>query len=64
VTSLRARYLEDEDELGFKAKLDELAAAGKIEIVKKWTFMRGNNENPYKFFQEEPYNLIVVRRLA
>ena len=64
VTSFRKSYLDDEDELGFKAKLEQLEDEGKIEFVKTWTFMRGNNENPYDFFQEMPFLLVVIKKLA
>ena len=64
VTAFRTKYLEDDDELGYKAKLEGFRDQGRLEVVKTMTFMRGNNDNPYPFFQEMPYMLVVFRKLA
>mmetsp|Transcript_8187 Transcript_8187/g.9890 ORF Transcript_8187/g.9890 Transcript_8187/m.9890 type:complete len:94 (-) Transcript_8187:98-379(-) len=64
VTSMRKQYYVDGHEYGYKARLDELTAAGKIEILKTWTFMRGRPGNPDPIFQEMPSFMLVCKRLA
>jgi hypothetical protein len=31
--------------------------------MKTWVFIRGDNNNPYPFFKEEPYLMFVMKKL-
>ena len=64
VTSIRKAYYVNGHEFGYKDKLDELIAAGKFEMVKSWTFMRGHADNPDPLFTQMESFMFVCKRIA
>ena len=64
VTSIRHHYWENGHEFGYKDKIDSHIAAGKIELLKTWTFMRGRKDNPDPLFAELESFMFVCRRIA
>ena len=64
VTSIRKSYYEDGHKFGYKEKLDELIAAGKVELMRTWTFMRGHADHPDPLFTQMESFMFVCRRIA
>ena len=60
VTSLR---LSEWENSGYKAKIDEFVAAGKVELIKTWGFMRGLKGAEDPMFAEMPSLMFAVKRL-
>ena len=63
ITSIRKQYWENGHEFGYKDKIDELVSAGKFELVKTWTFMRGVADSEDPLFVEMPSFMFVCKRL-
>ena len=63
VTSIRRSYYENGEEHGYKEKLDELEATGKLQIVKTWEFMRGIQGAEDPIFAEMLSFMFVAKRL-
>jgi len=63
ITSMRRCYYEIGEGHGYKEKLDEMVAAGKIEIVKTWEFMRGIKDAQDPIFTEMPSFMFVAKRI-
>lgn len=63
VTAMRAQYYVNGEEHGYKDRLDELTAAGKLELLSKKTFKRGIPGSPNPLFMEMDSLLLVYKRL-
>ena len=64
ITSIRKTYWDDNDEFGYKRKIDELVAAGKFSApIKTWTFMRGVEGSDDPLFVPRETFMFVVKRL-
>ena len=62
VTAMRSIYWKNGEEEGFKDKLDELVAEGKLELLNTFTFMRGREGEDGLFGQQES-RLLCFKKL-
>ena len=60
VSAIRLPVWENE---GYKAKIDELVAAGKVELVKTWEYKRGLKDSEDPIFAEMLGLMFYVKRL-
>ena len=64
ITSIRKIYWDDDNEFGYKKKIDELVAAGKFSApLKTWTFKRGIEDHEDPLFRPCEAFMFVVKRL-
>lgn len=63
VTAIRGYYMEPGGEHGYREKLDELEAAGKIKILKSWEFKRGLKDSEDPKFGEMNHFLFIAKRM-
>ena len=62
VTAMRKSLYVNGEEEGYKDKLDELVADGKLEVVKEKKFMRGTVDGTGLYARMESV-LVVTRRI-
>ena len=63
VTAMRNTMWTDGVAEGYKEKFESLVAAGKFEVVKKWSFWRGT-ENGTGLFAKQQSSGLVYRKIA
>lgn len=62
VTAMRSCYWQHGNEEGFREKLDELVSAGKLRLVKSFTFVRGI-EGEIGLFARQESRLVCYQRI-